>query len=127
MRVLEEVNLTLDEFEALRLADHEGLYQEAAAEQMGISRPTFSRLVAEARRKVARFLVRGTALKIEGGVVSMEKPAPDGRKEDNGTWTDHECDRRRRRCQQAQEARNSLKRETDRDRSGSSQVEGDNR
>lgn len=66
---LEEIVVTLDEFEALRLADLEGLYQEQAAEKMKISRPTFSRIVDAARRKVADALVHGKALRIEGGPI----------------------------------------------------------
>jgi len=64
MRFLEESILSLDEFEALRLADFEGLYQEDAAKKMGVSRPTFSRIVEMARKKVADALVNGKALKI---------------------------------------------------------------
>lgn len=71
MRELEEVVLTLDEFEALRLADLNGLYQEQAAEQMGVSRPTFSRVVDSAHRKLADALVHGKALRIEGGPVQL--------------------------------------------------------
>jgi predicted DNA-binding protein (UPF0251 family) len=67
MRSLEEVTLHLDEIEALRLTDLEGLYQEEAASRMGISRPTFSRISAEARWKVADALVNGKALRVEGG------------------------------------------------------------
>lgn len=66
---LEEVVLTLDEFEALRLADHEGLYQEEAAEKLEVSRQTFGNIVKSARSKVADCLVNGKKLKIEGGVV----------------------------------------------------------
>lgn len=68
---LDEVTMTVDEFEALRLADLEGLYQEQAAERMGISRPTFGRIIESAHRKVADALVGGKALKIEGGEVTM--------------------------------------------------------
>jgi predicted DNA-binding protein (UPF0251 family) len=67
MSGLKEMVLTVDGLEALRLADAEGLEQAAAAQRMGISRPTFSRLVAEARSVVARVLVNGWALRIEGG------------------------------------------------------------
>jgi predicted DNA-binding protein (UPF0251 family) len=70
-RSLEEVVLSVDEFEALRLADHEGLYQEQAAERMRVSRQTFGRIVESARKKVARALVEGLALRIEGGDVEM--------------------------------------------------------
>ncbi len=63
------VSLTLDEFEALRLADLEGLYHEGAAQKMGVSRPTFGRVLESARRKVAEALVFGKTLYIEGGTV----------------------------------------------------------
>lgn len=66
---LEEVVLGVDEFEAIRLADYEGLYQEAAAERMGISRPTFGRILVAARRKTADALLNGKALKIAGGAI----------------------------------------------------------
>jgi len=69
VRMLEEVVMTLDEFEAIRLADLDGLYQEQAAAQMEVSRPTFSRITAAAHRKVADALVHGKALRIEGGPV----------------------------------------------------------
>lgn len=70
LRLLEEVALTLDELEALRLADLEGLYQEEAADRMKISRPTFGRIVESARRKVADALAHGKALRVQGGVVA---------------------------------------------------------
>jgi len=72
VRELEEVLMTLDEFEALRLADLEGLYQEQAAEHMKVSRPTFSRIIDSAHRKMADAVVHGKALRIEGGPVRME-------------------------------------------------------
>jgi predicted DNA-binding protein (UPF0251 family) len=62
---LDEVDLSLDELEAIRLADYEGLYHEQAAEKMNISRPTFGRILGEARRKLAEAIVDGKALKIE--------------------------------------------------------------
>ena len=71
LSMLEEVILSLDEFEAIRLADLEGLYQEQAAERMKVSRQTFGRIIESARRKVAEVLVTGKALKIEGGEVEM--------------------------------------------------------
>lgn len=70
---LEEIVLTIDELEALRLADLEGLYHDQAATRMNISRPTFGRIVGSARKKVAGALVKGKALRIEGG--SVELPA----------------------------------------------------
>jgi predicted DNA-binding protein (UPF0251 family) len=72
MSALEEIVLELDEMEALRLADLEGLYQEEAAERMKVSRPTFGRIIETARRKVAEALTTGKALRIEGGEVTVE-------------------------------------------------------
>ena len=80
MDQLETVELTLDGYEAIRLADHEGLYQEEAAQKMGISRPTFSRLLASARGLVAQALVHGKALVIEGGPVHVAEAAQHGRR-----------------------------------------------
>jgi predicted DNA-binding protein (UPF0251 family) len=71
LSLLEEVILTVDEFEAIRLADLEGFYQEQAAEKMNVSRQTFGRIIESAHRKVAEALVRGKALKIEGGEFEM--------------------------------------------------------
>ncbi len=65
VRRLKQVELGPDEFEAIRLADMEGLYQEEAAEKMGVSRATFGRIVEEARRKIATALVQGRALIIQ--------------------------------------------------------------
>jgi len=65
----EEVVMTLDEFEAMRLAHVEGPYQENAAEQMGISRATFGRVLESAHAKISDVLVNGKALRIEGGPV----------------------------------------------------------
>jgi predicted DNA-binding protein (UPF0251 family) len=66
---LEEVVITMDELEAIRLADLEGLYQEEAAEQMGVSRQTFGNIVNAAHAKVADCLVNAKKLRIEGGIV----------------------------------------------------------
>ena len=68
---LVEIVLEIDELEAVRLADLEGLYQEDAAEQMNVSRQTFGRIVSSARNKVARALVQGMSLRIEGGEIEM--------------------------------------------------------
>ncbi|MGQ9497425.1 MAG: DUF134 domain-containing protein [Desulfotomaculales bacterium] len=64
---LEEIALTVEEVEALRLKDLEGLEQEACAERMGISRPTFQRILTSARVKLTEALVEGKAIKVEGG------------------------------------------------------------
>jgi predicted DNA-binding protein (UPF0251 family) len=49
--------IAVDELEAIRLADVEGLYQDAAAERMGVSRQTYARILNRARTAVARSLV----------------------------------------------------------------------
>ena len=64
---LEESILAVDEFEAVRLKDLEGLEQEDAARKMNISQPTFHRLVLSARKKIADAIVNGKAIRIEGG------------------------------------------------------------
>lgn len=64
---LKDVGLTVEEVEALRLKDLEGLEQESCAERMGISRPTFQRILTSARNKVAQALVYGKAIRVEGG------------------------------------------------------------
>ena len=68
---LKEINLTIDEFEAIRLADLEGMYQEDAAKKMNISRQTFGNIIESAHKKIADSIVNAKALKIEGGVVKM--------------------------------------------------------
>lgn len=67
LSLLQELVVPVEGLEALRLADVERLDHETAAEFMGVSRPTFSRLLTEARAIVARALVGGLALRIEGG------------------------------------------------------------
>ena len=71
LSILQHIALTVDELEAIRLADLQGLYQEQAAEQMNISRQTFGRIIESAHKKIADALVNGKALKIEGGVYTM--------------------------------------------------------
>ncbi len=64
LRALEEVVITLEELEALRLKDYEGLDQTQAAEKMNISQPTFNRLLNSARRKLADALINGKAIRV---------------------------------------------------------------
>jgi predicted DNA-binding protein (UPF0251 family) len=64
---LEVVKLKDEEWEAIQLADYEGLEQEVASKMMGVSRPTFSRILGSARKAVARALAEGSALEIGGG------------------------------------------------------------
>jgi uncharacterized protein len=126
-REIEEIVLTLDEFESVRLADWEGLYQENAASVMNISRQTFGLILAGARRKIADCILHGKALRIEGGTVRFaerrfacdscghEWPVPEGTMRSgpcpacgdaSPRRSDHECTggrvqdgfRRRREC-----------------------------
>lgn len=67
MRDIEEVSLTLEEVEAVRLKDMEELNQEECASRMNVSRPTFQRVLIEARRKIADALITGKAIRFHGG------------------------------------------------------------
>ena len=68
---LEEVRLLVEEVEAIRLKDLDGLEQEEGAQKMSISRSTFSRILDSARRKIADALLNGKAIRIEGGNFEM--------------------------------------------------------
>jgi predicted DNA-binding protein (UPF0251 family) len=68
-KMLQEVNLSLDEYEAFRLADYEGYDHLQASEEMEISRSTFTRLIESARKKIAVFIIKGNKLVIEGGNI----------------------------------------------------------
>ena len=68
---LEEVKLLVEEAEAIRLKDLEGLEQEECAQKMSISRTTFSRILDSARQKIADSLLNGKALRIDGGNFEM--------------------------------------------------------
>ena len=71
LRALGEVRLSVEELEAIRLKDLEGLEQGQGAEKMNVSRPTFQRVLASARQKVADALFNGKAVRIEGGSFEM--------------------------------------------------------
>ena len=73
LRALEDVALTVEEAEAIRLKDLEGLEQQECAEKMNVSRPTFSRVLDSARQKIADALLNGKAIRIEGGNFEMVK------------------------------------------------------
>lgn len=68
---LEEVVLSKDELEALRLIDFEERDQNEVAKRMDVSQPTLSRLLKSARKKTSEALVKGKAIKIEGGDVEF--------------------------------------------------------
>jgi len=77
MRYLEEVEIKPDEVEALKLHDVDGLPQTEAAEKMGISQPTFARILNRAYRKVAQALIQGRAIKLD-----FVPPSSEGKKDE---------------------------------------------
>ena len=73
IKELDEVILAIDEFEAVRLKDLQGLDQDKCSGKMKISQPTFHRLVLSARKKIADAIVNGKAIRIQGGNYSLSK------------------------------------------------------
>lgn len=67
LRALEQIVITVDELEAMRLADHLEMTHEEVAQKMQVSRPTVTRMLARAHRALADALVNGKAICIEGG------------------------------------------------------------
>ncbi len=72
-RSLAKVCLNIDEYEAIRLADYLGMDQATAANEMEISRPTFARLIVEARKKISDFIINGKFLAISGGNIHFHE------------------------------------------------------
>ena len=66
LRHLDEVVLERDELETLKLKDYDNLLQEEAAKKMGVSQPTFQRILSSARQKVTSAIIEGKAVKITG-------------------------------------------------------------
>ena len=66
------VILHFEEYEAIKLADYEGLSQLEASKRMQVSRPTFTRIYDAARKKVAKAFIENKRLSIEGGHVEFE-------------------------------------------------------
>lgn len=77
LSTLQQIELAVDELEAIRLADFEGLYQQQAAEKMNISRQTFGRILESAHKKIADALVNGKAILIEGGTIEVNQTMPE--------------------------------------------------
>ena len=71
----DEVNLSIDEYEAIRLFDHTGISQKEAAKSMNISQQTFSRVLKRAHKTVSDAIVNGKIIRIQGGsyVISTRK------------------------------------------------------
>jgi predicted DNA-binding protein (UPF0251 family) len=65
LRLLDEINLERDEVEALKLYDFDGLDQESASKKMGVSQPTFARIMKRSHKKIANAIISGKAIKIE--------------------------------------------------------------
>jgi predicted DNA-binding protein (UPF0251 family) len=70
---LQEIRISIEEIEAVRLKDHEGLEQEECAKKMSVSRSTFARILLSARRKMADALLNGKSIRIEGGNYEFAK------------------------------------------------------
>jgi predicted DNA-binding protein (UPF0251 family) len=71
LAALQEVRLSIEEAEAIRLRDIEGLEQDDCAQKMSVSRTTFARILLSARQKMADALLNGKAIRIEGGNYEM--------------------------------------------------------
>ena len=84
LMVLDRVSLAVEELEAVRLKDLEGLDQVKAAATMNVSQPTFHRVLESAHKKIADALVRGKAIKIEGGEYVVKRRAGQGRRPRRG-------------------------------------------
>jgi predicted DNA-binding protein (UPF0251 family) len=76
LSALQQIDLSVDELEAIRLTDLEGLYQAQAAEKMNISRQTLGRILESAHKKIADALVNGKALMIKGGPIEFSSATP---------------------------------------------------
>ncbi|MHC1611234.1 MAG: DUF134 domain-containing protein [Candidatus Methanospirareceae archaeon] len=71
----DESILKVEELESIRLKDYLRLSQNEAAERMGVSQPTFHRILSEAHRKIAEALIEGKAIRIEGGNYMITREA----------------------------------------------------
>jgi predicted DNA-binding protein (UPF0251 family) len=69
----EPLNITMEEFESLRLSDYQSIQQKKSAEIMDISQSTFHRTLNSARKKISRALVEGRIIQIKGGDYIMDK------------------------------------------------------
>ena len=76
LRLLKEVCLSIEQAEALRLKDLEGLEQVQAAARMGVSRPTYQRVLTSARKQVSDAILNGKAIRIGGGDFQVVAVTP---------------------------------------------------
>ena len=71
--IIETIELSLDEFETIRLLDYEGLNQEECASRMGVARTTVTAMYENARKKLITAVVEGKRLSIEGGNIEIDR------------------------------------------------------
>lgn len=69
---IEKIILHYDEYESIIYCDYDGLTQEVAADKMGVSRPTYTRIYESARKKIAKSFKEGLIIIIEGGNVEFK-------------------------------------------------------
>jgi predicted DNA-binding protein (UPF0251 family) len=99
MMQLEEVRLTVDEREAIRLSDLLGMSHEEAGRCMGVSRATFGRIIQKGRKTIADALINGKAINVEGGNYRMVNQARMFKcKSCNHTWQEEKGTAKPRRC-----------------------------
>ena len=104
MMQLEEVRLTVDEREAIRLSDLLGMSHEEAGHCMGVSRATFGRIVQKGRKTIADALITGKAINVEGGNYRIVDQARIFKcKSCNHTWQEEKGTGRPRRCPRCKE------------------------
>jgi len=94
----DEVVLSVEEVESLRLSDYLEMEQDSAAESMNISRGTFQRIINAARKKTADALVHGKTIRIEGGHYELSEGRPCCRRR-NGSCKGRACEK----CEQCEE------------------------
>lgn len=70
---IKSIEITLDEFEAIRLRDYKSIKQNKAAKIMDISQPTFHRILNSGREKIAKALIEGQNIQIKGGILMPNK------------------------------------------------------
>lgn len=81
----DEIDLTMDQFEAIRLADFQGESQRNAASSMRVSQQTFSRILRRARRLVSEALVTGKIIRIQGGQYMLTSQKTPGQRTEKNT------------------------------------------
>ena len=100
LRELEEIILSMDELEAMRLTDLEGLYQTEVAERMGVSRQTIGNTLNSAHRKLADALLNGKALRIGPHKTNDQKrPLAEALDQSNGSVSQDSAEEKTGKCE----------------------------